>query len=164
MLCNRRRSSVTALDVLEIGDELRDEDLRDAALDDDAVGGKADLAFVESGAHGSHHRGPVEIGVVEDDGGVLAAELHQDWLHVFGCSGGNGPTNVCAANEIDLADVLVSNESFGNGCSIVSVRADEVDDSGRTAGLMKKFDEKHVAHRGHLGCLEDHGAAGGNGG
>ncbi len=55
--------------------EGRGEAVGDAVLDDDPAGRRAALAGEREAAHHRQPHGQVEIGVVEDDGRVLAAHL-----------------------------------------------------------------------------------------
>src|SRR5205085_8603714 len=61
-------------------DELRGERVVDALLDDDAARGGAALAGGAEGRPEDAVDGQVEVGVVEDDDRVLAAELEMDVL------------------------------------------------------------------------------------
>ncbi len=62
--------------------ESLDELVVDASLGDDPRGGGADLPGVEAPHRSDAGDGGLEVGVVEDDARALAAELHQEALHV----------------------------------------------------------------------------------
>src|SRR5207248_10114298 len=70
--------------LLRSGDELRLQRVVDALLDDDATRGGAALAGGAEGRPDDPVDGEVEVGVVEDDDGVLAAELEVDVLERVG--------------------------------------------------------------------------------
>ena len=55
---------------------------RDLAVREHRAGRHADLALVQVGAPGDARGGDIEVGVVEHDGGVLAAELERHLLQV----------------------------------------------------------------------------------
>ena len=78
-----------------------DEVVGDLAVDDDALGGHADLPRVgESAERGGVHRG-VEIGVVEHDQRRLAAELEHDRLQVLRAGQRDQPADARRAGEVD---------------------------------------------------------------
>ena len=142
---------------LEAGDEL----VVDALLDVDAGAGAAALAVVEEDAEVDPGDGVLDVGVVEDDVGGLAAQLEGDLLEV-GVGGGleDLATDEGGAGEGDLVDVHVRGEGGAGG---LAEAGDDVDDSGREAGLLDQLGGEQGGERGLLGGLEDDGVTGGDG-
>ena len=86
------------------GDEFLGEFGGDLLVQDDAAGGGAALA---GGAEGSPERaveGEVEVGVVEDDHGVLAAHLERAGLEVGGGGLSDDAADFAGSGEGDGAD------------------------------------------------------------
>ena len=69
-----------------------------------AAGG-ADLALVEEDRVGGAVGGQLQVGVVEQDVGRLAAQLQQDLLDRAGGQGGDPPADLGRAGEGDLVDL-----------------------------------------------------------
>ncbi len=107
-------------------------------MNDDAAGGGAALA---GGAEGSPERaveGEVEVGVVEDDHGVLAAHFKGAGLEVA-CGGlADDAADFRGAGEGDGADEGMLDEW---GAGFRTKAGDDVDDSGRQAGVDEGLDD-----------------------
>ena len=87
------------------------------ALDEDPPRRHADLALVQVGAEGGGVDGVVEVGVVEHDQRVLAAELEHDALQV--AAGGLGELRPVAVEPVKLirrtAGFSTSSSPIGRG-------------------------------------------------
>ena len=104
----------------------------DALLDDDAARGGAALAGGAERRPDDALDGEVEIGVVEDDDPVLAAELEVDVLEVVGARLRHEHAGLARARERDHGHVRVAHEPVAR---LLAVAVDEVDDAVRQAGL-----------------------------
>ena len=67
-------------------DEVRHELVVDQPLDDDATGGRALLAGGEERTASDHLGGSLDVGIGQDDGGVLSAQFHLTALPGGRCS------------------------------------------------------------------------------
>src|SRR5207245_9413851 len=76
-----------------------DEFVVDSFLHDDAAGGGATLASSAEAAPESALDGEVEVGIVEHDHRVLAAEFEGTMLERFGCSGADDPSHLRRAGQ-----------------------------------------------------------------
>ena len=98
----------------------------------------------------------LEIGILEDDVGRLAAEFERDALDGVGrilADGGAGPGR---AGERHHVDVLVLRQG---GTDIRAVAIDQIEGAGREAGLMHHLGIKKGVERGELRGLEHAGRA-----
>jgi hypothetical protein len=102
--------------------------------------------------------GDVEVGVGEDDVGVLAAELEGYLLHRAGRRSHQPPTGLQAPGERDQVDARVGRERRAGGRAGAE---DEVPDARGQARLLEQPHEVDRAVRGELAGLEDEGVAGG---
>ncbi len=102
--------------------------------------------------------GLLEIGVVEDDVGRLAAQLLRDALDGRGGVLRNGDAGTSGPGERDHGDVRMLAE---RGPDARAVAVDEVEDAGRHAGLVEDLGEDHRVERRDLARLQHHRAAGG---
>ena len=91
-------------------DELVDELVVDRLLDQQPGAGRADLAGVQEDRGQREVERHLEVGVGEDDVGVLAAELERDLLHGAGGGGHDPPAGRQAAGERDQVDARVLGE------------------------------------------------------
>ena len=89
-------------------DEGVDERVVDRLLDDQARAGGADLAGVQEDRGEGVVEGDVDVGVREDDVGVLAAELEGDLLHRRRGRGHDRAAGLQAAGEGDQVDARVA--------------------------------------------------------
>src|SRR5581483_6111335 len=82
---------------------------------EDAGLGHARLAVDEDGAAEKSGDGLVEVGVVEDDGGRLAAQLEGDAPQALAAQRRDALAGGGAAGEADLVDVGVGDEVLAHG-------------------------------------------------
>ena len=142
---------------LELGgtrDQLLHQRVVRAFLHIQALGRKALLAAVEEPPDRDRPGGALEVGVVEHDARVAAAELERDLLQGFGCFRHHALAGRRRPGERDLPDQGVPDDRLTG-----RLAEDDVDDSlGQTA-----IDERLDARQGRQGCgargLEDHGVA-----
>ena len=120
--------------------------------------GAAALAVVEEDGAGRSGDGLVEIGVGEDDGGTLAAELEGDFLQVSGGGFDDQAADFGRSGEGDFIDHLMGGERRARA---FAESGEDVDDSLGEAGFVDEFGEAEAGHWGLLGELEHDGAAGG---
>ena len=133
--------------------EALEELVVDGFLDIDTGTGAAALAVVEEDTEVDPRDGVVNVGVLEDDVGRLAAELECDLLQV----GRGSSLEDCAADdggagEGDLVDVHVGGEG---GTSDLTETGDDVDDTRREAGFLDECGSDETTKRGLLGGLQD---------
>src|SRR5690606_9844777 len=96
-------------------------------------GDGAALPGVGRGGEGGQRGGRVEVGVVEDDEGRLAAQLEEHARQVLGGGGHDLASGGGGAGERDQVDARVGREHGAQGV----VRAgDDVEDAGREVGLL----------------------------
>src|SRR3954469_3385732 len=134
------------------------ESIVDAVLDEEAVGADAGLAGVAVLRSDGAFDGAVEVGVVEDDEGGVAAELHRDLLHRLRRLLHQLLAALGRAGEGDLLDVRVRGQL---GAYLARRAGDDVDDPLRDAGLGAQ----HAPGKARIGRqrrrLDHRGAAGG---
>ncbi len=141
---------------LRAGSHLRDEPVVDRVLDDGPRPRRADLAGVGEGrGQGVVHDG-LEVGVVEDDVGALAAHLERDLLEVDCRASEQRPARVMAAGQRDEVHVGAVRQRLADP---FAWSEHEVDDAGRDAGLVEEPGQGDGRERRHLGGLHDHGVA-----
>lgn len=141
--------------------EALDELVVDALLDQQAGTGTAALAVVEEDTKVGPRDGVVNVGIVEDNVGGLAAELEGDLLQVTLGSGLEDHTaNQGGTSEGNLVNVHVAGDGGTGGATETG---DDVDDTGREAGLDDQLGGVQTRQRGLLGGLDDNGVTGGNG-
>ncbi len=142
--------------LLRAGDEPLLELVVDAALDDDAARGGAALPGGAERRPEDAVDGEVEVGVVEDDDRVLAAELEVDVLEVVGGGLRHQDAGLARAGEGDHGHVGVAHEPVAG---LLAVAVDEVDDAVGQPGLGEQLDEALGQERRVLGGLEHDGVA-----
>lgn len=142
--------------------ERREELVVDILLDEDAGAGAAALAVVVVDAEVDPGDGLLDVGVVEHDVGGLAAELEGDLLEV----GAGGSLHDLAADDGGAGEGNLVNVHVGGdgGTGDLAEAGDEVEDTGREAGLLDEVGEDESGQRGLLGGLHDDGVTGGQGG
>lgn len=95
---------------------LLDEELHEAVVerlvDVDALRGDADLAAVEEAADGDARDDLGEVGVLADDGGVVARELEDHLLHRLGAVLQDALAHGQGAREADVVDALVQRHAL----------------------------------------------------
>jgi ParB family chromosome partitioning protein len=142
-------------------DQLRHHLVVGLLLDEQTRSGAAALAVVEVNRRGRSDRRGLEVGVVEDDVGRLAAELERDALQVAGRRPHDLVTDFGRAGERDLVDVGMRGDRRACG---LAESGDDVDHAGRDAGFLEQLAEAQRRERRLLGRLEDDGIAAGQGG
>jgi hypothetical protein len=141
--------------------ELLDEVVVDALLDVDTGSGAAGLAVVEEDTKVDPRDGVINVGILEDDVGRLAAKLEGDLLQV----GRGGGLEDCAANdggtgESDLVDVHVRGEG---GTGDLTETGDDVDDTRGEASFLDECGSNESTKRSLFGTLQDDCVTAGNG-
>jgi hypothetical protein len=129
----------------------------DRFLHQQARTGAADLALVEPDRIDQAFDGGVQVGVVEDDEGRLAAQFQRQLLAAAGGGLADDAADFGRAGEGQLVDARVVDDGFAHA----AVAGDDVDHAGRHAGLLADLGEQQRAQRGELGRLEDDGVTGG---
>src|SRR5919205_346240 len=135
-------------------DELRLERVVHTVLDDHAARGRAALAGGAEGRPDDPVDGQVEIGVVEDDDRVLAAELEVDVLERVGRVPHHLDPGLARARERKraLAGVLGARVADRAAAAV-----EDVDDPRRQARLGEQLDEALAEEWRVARRLEDHG-------
>ena len=98
----------------------------------------------------------VEVGVVEDDGGGLAAELEGDAAQVLRAELGDVPAGGAGTGEGDLVDARVGDEVL----AVLAAGGDDVQHARGQADLLRDLGQQVGVERGLRRRLEHHGAAG----
>src|SRR5262249_24462731 len=102
----------------------------------------------------------VDVVIVQDDRGRLAAELQRAARDAFAADGPDASASGGRAGEADLVDTGIAYESLGD----LPVRRDEVEYARGQADLLADLGEK-IRRRRSLGRrLDDHGASRDEGG
>ena len=157
------RGLVGAEGLRDGGPEGRREAVQHGAVHDDALGAHADLAAVQEGAEGAGAGRLVDVGVVEHDGGRLAAQLHQHGLERLAGRRGDDSADRRAAGEVDLLDGRVLDQRRGDLGRVGRAVVQDVEDARRQTRGREDGPDGPEAARGELGALEDGGVAGGEG-
>ncbi len=141
------------------GPECLNELVVDAGLDVDSGASTAALAVVEEDTEVDPRDRVLNVGIVENNVGRLAAELKGDLLQVgLGCGLEDGSANDGRASEGDLVDVHVR----GNGCtSSLTKSRDDVDDTSGDTSLLAEGGGKQTGQRRLLSSLQDDSVASG---
>ncbi|MNV05877.1 hypothetical protein D3C71_962300 [compost metagenome] len=125
----------------------------DAALDQHAAGGHADLALVQVDAPGRVGDGQVDIGIVQDDQRVLAAQFQRHLLEVLAGRFAHLATGPGGTGELDHRDVRVAGECGAGG----TIAGQHVQQAGRQARQFEQAgDDEATAHRRARIRLEHH--------
>jgi hypothetical protein len=141
----------------DLGDELLGELGLDGAVDQDAVGGHADLALVDVPAEDRRVDGVVDIGVVEHDQGAVAAEFEDGALEVPGADGGDVAADLVRAGEGDDLRHGVLQQGVAD---LRDIGDHDVQQSGGQPGVLEDPGQQGAtADRGVLVRLEDDGVA-----
>jgi len=138
--------------------QLRDEALVDALLDEEPRSGAADLALVQPDRVDHPFDRRVEIGIVEDDEGRLAAELQRQALAGAGGRLADFPPDLGRAGEGDLGDARMGDDRLAGA----AIAGDDVDHACRQAGLPAHLGKEQRGERGELGGLQNHRIAEGD--
>ncbi len=132
------------------------EALRHTLLHEDAGSGAADLALVEpDGVHHAFH-GAVEVGVLEDHEGRLAAEFEAQLLPRAGGLLPDEAADLGRSREGHLVDARMSRQGRARG----AVARDDVDDASGQPRLAADLGEGEGGERGELGRLQHDRVAG----
>ena len=135
--------------------DLGDEGVGDALLHQQPRAGAADLALVEPDAVDQPFDGAVEIGVLEDDEGRLAAELQRQFLAGAGGRLADDLADFGRAGEGDLVDAgMIDDRSTRAGTA-----RQDVDDALRHAGALADLGEQDRRQRREFGGLQHDRAA-----
>ena len=103
----------------------------------------------------------VEVGVGEDDGGRLAAELHRQALEERRRVAEDELAGAALAGERDERDIRVLHQRVAG---FLAEPVDEVEHAVRQAGLLEDVGPERRRQRRELGRLEHDRVAGGQGG
>ena len=98
----------------------------------------------------------VEVGVVADDGGGLAAEFQGDRTHQRGTCLADRPAHLDAAGERDLVDIGVRHQILAG----LHASGDHVEHAARNAGGLEGLGEADVIEARLRGRLDHYRAAG----
>ena len=150
-------------DGLDGGGELLLELGADLLVHQDPLGAHADLAREQEGAQDALLGGEVQVGVLPDDGGGLAAQLEHDGLQVLAAQAADDAADGGAAGEVDLADGRVLNQGAGELRGVGGVGGQEVDDTVGEAGLLEAAGDGPENDGGELRALEDGRVSSGDG-
>ncbi len=151
--------AVPHLEGLDRGGELLGEGVIDAGLHQDAVGADAGLAGVAVfGRQGPGHGG-VEVGVVKDDEGGVAAKLQGEALHGVGALAHQQFADAGGAGEGELAHHGVAAQLVAHRARLMG--GDDVDDPGGNARLLRQYRQRQGAEGRFGGGLDDDGTTGG---
>lgn len=141
--------------------EARNELVIDTLLDQQARTGTAALAVVVEDTKVGPRDGVVNVGIVKDNVGGLATELEGDLLQVgLGSSLEDRAANQGRTGEGDLVNVHVGGDGSTSGATETG---DNVDDTGREAGLDDELGGVQTGKRSLLGGLDDNGVTGSDG-
>ncbi|MNX91558.1 hypothetical protein D3C86_1236460 [compost metagenome] len=126
-------------------------------LDENAVGADAGLAAIAEFRNESAFNGEIEIGIVENDEGRIAAQFQRQSLYAVGGATHQKRTDAGGAGEGNLAHRLVRHDFVAD---FRRHAGDDVDDTCGNAGSFGEYAER----QGGIGCefrwLDDHGTAG----
>ena len=133
------------------------EGIAEAFLHQQPRAGAADLALVEPDAVDQTFDGAVEIGILEDDEGRLAAKLQRQFLARTGGRLADDLADFRGAGEGDLLDAGMVDD----GRARFRSAGHDVDDALRHAGALADLGEQDGGQRREFGRLQHHRAAGG---
>ena len=130
-------------------------------MDEEPVGGRARLADV---AHLGQHRavdGGGDVGVLEDEEGGVAAELHRHPQQLLGRLLDELPAHGGGTREGQLAQARVADDRLADGTRVRGRH--DVEDAVGQARLLENAGEQEHRQGRLVGGLDDHGAAGRDG-
>ena len=136
---------------------LGDEGIGDAFLDEQPRSGAADLALVEPDPVDQSFHRAVEVGILEDEEGGLAAELQRELLAGTRRRPADDLAHLGRAREGDLVHAGMVDD---RGAGARAARND-VDDALRHAGPLADLGKQKRGERRELRRLQHHRAAGG---
>ena len=132
--------------------------VEDAAVHDGPGRCGADLAGVEGPGRADAADGALDVGVLEDDAGALAAQLEQRALHGARRLLADRHADLGRPGEADAVDVVGVHQG-GRGGRAVAV--DQVDDARREAHVVEDAHQLHDGQRVLRCGLHHDGVAGG---
>ena len=118
------------------GGELGSKGIGHGGVNDDALGGHADLAGIGEGPKGSGVHGGFQVGIVQHQQRGFAAQFQQHRFEVLGADAGDDLAHMGGAGEIDAAHCRVGYHGLDHGGGIRRGVGDEVDHPGRQAGFL----------------------------
>ena len=140
--------------------EATGEGVGEGNVDDEALGGDTTLAAVDHAAGGAGVDGEVEVGIVEDEVGIGAAEFKDGFFEGGTGTGGDDATGAGASGEGDAPDGGVVDKFEGGFVG----DGDLGDGIGRQAGGNEEVDEGVGATDDVGGGFKGDGIAGNEGG
>ena len=152
---------VAYVDSLDALFNLLDERIVDGRREKQAGACETDLAL--AGEHLAHDAvsGLVEVGILTNDDGALAAKFRKHGRHVRGGESQDFQAALRAAREDDFPDVRVAHNLRARRAPRTR---DDVDHPRREPGLFDQFSEIKHRGQGDGGGLDDHRVAAGQGG
>ena len=140
-----------------LGRDPLDQRVVHGVVHDHPAGAGAGLPGQPEGALGDQRRGPVEVGVVQDDDRVLAAHLQLGAL-----AGGATARWIASPTAVDPVKVTASTRSSVTSAEPTSAPpCSDGDRAGRQPALEQRVDQPLAEQRGDLAGLEDDAVAGG---
>ena len=130
--------AVANFDLLCACDEVIDELAVNAFLHDDAAGRGAALSGGAERAPEPAFDSQFEIGIVEHDHRILAAEFERTVFEALGRRGAHDPADRGRAGERDGADYWMFGERRPDFCAVARY---DIDDAFRNAGVGQRADE-----------------------
>jgi len=149
--------SVAGRDVAGRFDDALDELVVDVGMDHGATRSRATLAGVAEGSLGGSCDCGFQIGVVEDDLGVLAAHLALDFLVGFGPLRVQLQSDLRRTGERQRVDIGVLDDPRADRFTLAE---DGVEDAARDAGFVEQFRDELRRRRRLFGRFQHHGVAG----
>src|SRR5437879_3632298 len=146
---------ITRLELRRARDELLQERVIGALLNVKPLRGKTLLAAVEEAADRDRAGGAFEVGIVEHDAWIAAAELERDLLQGLGRFRHHALARRRGAGERDLADQRMLDDRLT--CRLA---ADDVDHSVRQAAFPERFYAQPGGQRPRARGLQHDGCAG----
>ena len=139
--------------------ELLHERLVQIARDVDPLDARTRLAAVGEGAPERALDRSVEVGILEDEHRVLAAELERDRAETLACGGRDFRTDVGGAREEDLRDPARADELLAGG----RIPLHDAHEPRRRARLLERALHPAPRERRELGRLDHDRVPGGHG-
>ena len=140
------------------GADLLLEGIGDALNGQDDLHSRAALPAVGEAALDDVGSSKVQIGILADNAGILASQLHLQGHHAGLL--GNGDAGV-AASEADAVHAGMCGEVVAD---LRATAGDHADEAGGNTGLVEALDHVDPAHAALGGGLEDNGVSGHEGG
>ena len=138
----------TTIVALNRRNNLIDEVIVDRTLHEQTRIGAANLSLVSEGEiNGIRHRF-IQIRVLEDDHGRLAAELHDETLHLLRAGRGDCLPGDCAAGEADELNVWMLDQGHA---ALRSLSHNRIHHSSREAGIVSRLRHEQSTHGPFLG-------------